>query len=75
MNKPEQFVRNITVLGNNLKAYGVWRTESKVLDVYLDDLEGEKHLSEGNIKFSSKKAAKEWFISADSSRLALNFYK
>jgi len=64
MNKPEQFIRNVTVLGNNLKAYGVWRTESKVFDVYLDDLEGEKHLYEGNIKFSSKKAAKEWFISA-----------
>jgi hypothetical protein len=64
MNKPEQFVRNITVLGNNLTAYGVWRPESKFFDVYLTDLEGEKHLSEGNIKFSSKKAAKEWFMSA-----------
>jgi|TARA_R110000744_G_scaffold35498_3_gene82188 hypothetical protein len=64
MSKPEQFIKNVTVLGNNLTAYGVWRPENKVLDVYLDDLEGEKHLSEGNIKFSSKKLAKEWFISA-----------
>ena len=61
MSKPEQFIKNVTVLGNNLTAYGVWRPEN---NVYLDDLEGEKHLSEGNIKFSSKKLAKEWFISA-----------
>ena len=45
MSKPEQFTKNVTVLGNNLTAYGVWRPENKVLDVYLDDLEGIKHLS------------------------------